>query len=131
MKYQSIPVHEILIHKHPLIFFSLVKDLLVDAAFWIKAFFLKQFFHLTLLTIISVILFHVSLFHVNYSLILASTNISFLCLLLDYPWCCFIYWAWYRSPHLCLVFRSSYCKASHYFYDLWLYSRNDSKPLGI
>lgn len=65
MKYKGVPIHEIVIHKHPLIYLELVKNLLIDLLFWFKGFFFKEFFLIISFITIYALVTHVSFLHVN------------------------------------------------------------------
>lgn len=71
MKYRGIPIHEITVYKHPLVYLFLVKDLLIDLLFWFKDFVLRRFLLIFSLITIYALVTHVSALHVYLSSILA------------------------------------------------------------
>ena len=71
MKYKGIPIHEIIVYKHPLVYLSLVKDLLIDLLFWFKDFVVRRFLLIVSLITIYALVTHVPQLHVPFESILA------------------------------------------------------------
>lgn len=69
MKYKGVPIHDLLIYKHPLIYLELVVKLLIDLAIWFKDFFFKRFFWIIAFITIYALITQVPFLHVNFNLI--------------------------------------------------------------
>ena len=64
MKYKSVPIHDITIHKHPIIYLELLAMCIVDLIFWIKNFIVRRFFVISFLLILGVVIVKVEALHV-------------------------------------------------------------------
>ena len=69
MKYRGIPISDIVLHKHPLVYFLLVKDLLIDLLFWLKGFFIRRFFYILAFVTCYALIAHIDSLHVNASVL--------------------------------------------------------------
>ena len=114
MKYKNVPIHDITITKHPIIYLELLAMCIVDLIVWLKNFLIRRFFIISFLLILGVIIVKVEALHVNLFLSpLVFANVHCFHAILDYFGSGFIDWSWHRSSYICPVFGASYCKSSY------------------
>lgn len=64
MKYQGVPIHEITIYKHPLLYLQLCIYLLGDLVTWLKNFFIRRCLYIVGAALVWGLVTHVSFLHV-------------------------------------------------------------------
>lgn len=100
MKYKGVPIHQITLPKHPLLYLELLQHLLLDLLFWFKDFFIRKFLLIFALITIYALVTYVPLLHVPIPPTPAHQSLPVLRRLLGPPWRRLLHRAGNRPPYI-------------------------------